>query len=70
MSEKIPSDVWNVTSSDEGKLAINTLRLYEEKYFVEAFAQRNPDLELIKLSEGQRLFAYTVVLTHFIYRYY
>ena len=53
MSEKIPSDVWIVKSSDEAKGAINTIYLYEEKHFVEALARRNPDLELIKLSVGQ-----------------
>ena len=55
MSEKISSDVWIVKSSDEGKGAINTIGLCEEKHFVEALVRRNPDLELIKLSVGQRL---------------
>ena len=56
MSEKIASVGWMVKCSDEGKGAVNPIELCEEKHFVQALARRNPHLELIKLSLGQRLF--------------
>lgn len=53
---------WVVRGSRESHDCINMVRESEELYFVDVLKQRNPDLDLIKLSIGGLLISWSICI--------